>query len=207
MGTVEEPLNGSKGCGGVMRVAPVGLIGNDPFQLGCETAAVTHGHPTGYLAAGALALMINRLVHEEKLGDAVQAALAELRQHKGHEETSNALQHALRATGAGSASPERIEELGQGWVAEEALAIAVYAAIMAGKDFASGLRLAVNHSGDSDSAGAIAGNILGTMLGVEAIPERWLASLELRDEITALADDLLTGYRNDDAWRHRYPGW
>ena len=43
------------------------------------------------------------------------------------------------------------------------------------------------------------------MLGVEAIPARWLDGLELRDEITALADDLLAGFRNGSVWFDRYP--
>ena len=61
--------------------------------------------------------------------------------------------------------------------------------------------------GDSDSTGAIPGNILGTLLGVEAIPPRWLEALELREEITAVADDLQAGYRDTDEWHRRYPGW
>ena len=53
--------NDSKGCGGVMRVAPVGLYEQNPeraFDLACEIAAITHGHPTGCLAAGCLAAII-----------------------------------------------------------------------------------------------------------------------------------------------------
>jgi ADP-ribosylglycohydrolase len=92
-------------------------------------------------------------------------------------------------------------------VAEEALAIGVYCALAAGDDFAAGLRLAVNHGGDSDSTGSIAGNLLGTLLGVQSIPADWLAGLELRREITELADDLLTEFRPDDEWWQRYPGW
>ena len=53
VGEVEKPTNRSKGCGGVMRAAPAGLTGlHDPFELGAAAAAVTHGHPTGYLTAG-----------------------------------------------------------------------------------------------------------------------------------------------------------
>src|SRR5690606_35899754 len=55
LGTREDPINDSKGCGGVMRVAPVGLMGladEQSYQLGCDLAALTHGHPAGYVAAG-----------------------------------------------------------------------------------------------------------------------------------------------------------
>jgi ADP-ribosylglycohydrolase len=77
----------------------------------------------------------------------------------------------------------------------------------AGEGFARGVLLAVNHSGDSDSAGAITGNLLGLALGVEAIPEHWLGELELRAEIEAMANDLYKQFEDTDAWRQRYPGW
>ncbi len=57
-------------------------------------------------------------------------------------------------------------------------------------DFADGIRLAANHSGDSDSTAAITGNLLGTLLGEAAIGPEWLDGLELRDEIAQVADDL-----------------
>jgi ADP-ribosylglycohydrolase len=50
--------------------------------------------------------------------------------------------------------------------------------------------LAVNHGGDSDSTGSIAGNILGLIHGERGIPTRWLAQLELREVITKVADDV-----------------
>ena len=206
-GTVEQPLNQSKGCGAVMRMAPVGLVANDPFRLGCELAALTHGHPSGFLAAGCFARLIFGLVHGASLVDALAAARTELETHPDHSEVEEALSAAVAAAAIDLPSPEAVERLGMGWVAEEALAIAVYCALVHQDDFAAGVRLAVNHGGDSDSTGAIAGNILGALLGVEAIPACWLEGLELREEITAVADDLLTGYRDADEWRLRYPGW
>jgi ADP-ribosylglycohydrolase len=100
-----------------------------------------------------------------------------------------------------------VARLGEGWVAEEALAIGVYCALAAGEDFAAGVRLAVNHGGDSDSTGAIAGNLLGTALGVSAIPQRWLDKLELRTEIETIADDMLIWISDDRDWWNKYPGW
>jgi len=206
-GTVEGPLNQSKGCGGVMRMAPVGLVANDPFRLGCDLAALTHGHPSGFLAAGCLARLIFGLVRGASLTEALAAARAELVTRPDHAEVEQALAAAVAAAASGPQSAEAVERLGAGWVAEEALAIAVYCSLVHQGDFAAGVRLAVNHGGDSDSTGAIAGNILGTLLGVEAIPAGWLASLELRDEITELADDLQAGFRDTEEWRRRYPGW
>jgi ADP-ribosylglycohydrolase len=193
MGSTEQPPNSSKGCGGVMRVAPVGLAAGigDPFAAACEIAAITHGHPTGFLAAGYQALAIREAAAGTPLSAACQEALEELRRHPDHEECAAAVERAIaRAVNRrGEASPEDVESFGDGWVAEEALAIAVFC-VLAAPDLETGLRLAVNHGGDSDSTGAIAGNLLGAALGDEVIPPRWLAALELREEILRLADEL-----------------
>ena len=57
-GTLEEPINRSKGCGGIMRVAPIGLYFegkrysvSEIDRIGAETAALTHGHELGYIPA------------------------------------------------------------------------------------------------------------------------------------------------------------
>jgi ADP-ribosyl-[dinitrogen reductase] hydrolase len=207
-GSIEEPANDNKGCGGVMRAAPAGLVRHDdPFALGREIAALTHGHPSGYLAAGCLSAIVAGIVAGQGLEEALSAAMAVLARQPRHEECTRALERALAAHRAGPASAETVESLGAGWVAEEALAIGVYCALTAGEDFAAGVRLSVNHGGDSDSTGSIAGNLLGALLGVQSIPAEWLAGLELRREITELADDLLTEFRPDDEWWQRYPGW
>ena len=78
MGSIEEPLNDSKGCGGVMRMAPVGLIVDCPplaFKMGCEFAALTHGHPTGYLAAGCFAAIICSLREGMTLENALETSI------------------------------------------------------------------------------------------------------------------------------------
>lgn len=192
-GTIETPINDSKGCGGVMRVAPVGLAyADDPsfaFELAAGAAAITHGHPSGYLSAGALALMISIIVQGGALPAAIDKAQAELTRHPNHAETSDALAQAVGLAATGAPSAETLERLGGGWVGEEALAIAVYAALSA-DTLEDALILAVNHSGDSDSTGAVAGNLLGALHGPTAIPPRWLDRLELRVEIEAIARDL-----------------
>lgn len=187
MGIIEQPINNSKGCGGVMRVAPAGLIRvEDHFWLGCELAAITHGHPSGYLAAGFLAGLVAAIVAGATLPEAISAIRATLQTYPGHEECLQAVDAARDLAHAALPTPESVERLGAGWVAEEALAIALFCALVAGS-FEEGVITAVNHSGDSDSTGAITGNILGAMLGKGAIPARWLEPLELRDEIEALA--------------------
>ena len=199
-----EPAdNDSKGCGGVMRVAPIGLFGSHgmlpgkagqpgsgAFELAVEAAALTHGHRSGQLPAGLLAAIIELLIHDASLPDAIDAGLALLAGCEQHEETTTIVRLACELARQPSPPSGGIpQELGEGWVAEEALAIALYAALVA-PDLESAVILAVNHDGDSDSTGAIAGNLLGARHGTAAIPQRWLLDLELRDVITDIADDL-----------------
>jgi ADP-ribosylglycohydrolase len=208
LGTVEQPVNKSKGCGGVMRVAPAGLFypTETAFRMGMDFAAITHGHPSGYLASGALSLIISYIIRGDEMESAVRKALEELKKYDHHEECYQALEEAVRLAFSDLEPVEAIHKLGEGWVAEEALAISVYCALKFKHDFKEAIIAAVNHNGDSDSTGAITGNILGAYLGMSAIPNDWLDKVELKEVITQVADDLLTGYQHGQRWRDRYPG-
>ncbi|MEV5967731.1 ADP-ribosylglycohydrolase family protein [Kribbella sp. NPDC051952] len=219
-----DAVNDSKGCGGVMRVAPFGLI-RAPYPIewvfdsAATAAGYTHGHPTGKLASGTLAALIRALCDGAALDDALSTATEFLTQHEGHEETSTALSFARHLAATAPANPVTVERLGGGWVAEEALAIAVYAALACPEpdQFLDALALAVTHSGDSDSTGAICGNILGALHGETALPPELVFTVEGRPVILQLADDLalefaggrrLHGdYGPHTAWTTRYPGW
>ena len=203
-----KPINDSKGCGGVMRAAPAGIVGETverAFELGCQTAAVTHGHPTGWLAAGALAVIVHELLEERSLMAALGEAMRMLETDPRSAECRAALEDAASIARTGRPIPGRLSMLGGGWLAEEALAIGVYAAL-ACPTFEEGVLLAVNHGGDSDSTGSIAGNILGAALGRRAIPKKWLDRLELRDVIETISADLTTGFEETDEWWPKYPG-
>ena len=212
----EHAGNNSKGCGGVMRVAPCAFL-FDAFEVASESARLTHGHPTGYLAAGLFADILNRLWrHNLPLEDATVIALQAHGGKSGMQETRVLVEQVLRLHQNGvRPNPERIAELGGGWVADEALAIALWCALAA-QSLEDGVIMAVNHSGDSDSTGMIAGNLLGLIYGPQAIPERWLEELELREAIIRIAVDLAeipTQYQGkSNAREHRlmkvrYPGW
>ena len=189
-------MNDSKGCGGVMRVAPVGLYGachglapRETFTLGKELAWLTHGHPSGYLTGGVMAVLVQRLIEGGGLEEGLTLSLALLADEDGHQETLDALQQAWRLAGTATPYPEAIATLGEGWVAEEALAMAIYCTLVA-NDLRHGVVLAVNHDGDSDSTGAIAGNLLGAIHGEEAIPAPWLDTLELHEVIARMGEAL-----------------
>lgn len=208
------PVNpGSKGCGTVMRSAPFGFTdrgARHSFEAAARCAQITHGHPTGYYAAGAFAAMISFLVDGESLRDAVLRGMDLLARYPGHEETTAALHKAVELAAGGAATPAKVESLGGGWVAEEALAIAVYAALARTEDegvrspVEAALLLSVNHSGDSDSTGAVCGNLLGAHYGDALLPPQWLTRIEGRAVIAAVADDLASEVRPD---RHMLDGF
>lgn len=233
MGTLAEPVNpNSKGCGTVMRSAPFGLIPTpwyrlkNAFDFAVECAVLTHGHPTGYLAAGAFAAIVRQLIDDVPLPEAVEGALVLLAEYENHEETTAALRKAVALAGSGRLpSPEVVHELGGAWIAEEALAIGVYCALVhpSPGEMRQALLLAVNHSGDSDSTGSVCGNLLGRKgwwsgvgRGETALPADWVAEVEGRGTILELADDfameftqdsqLHGDYRPHTQWTTRYPG-
>lgn len=189
----EPARNGSKGCGAVMRMAPVGLYcyraGDAAFELGCELGALTHGHPTGYIAAGAFAQLIFELCRGISLKEALASTITFLKEVPNHQETLYSLQRAQDLAAIGYPSVQAISKIGQGWVAEEALAIGVYCALVS-RSFREGVLLAVNHDGDSDSTAAIAGNLLGVMMGIAEIPTELLEPLELKETILEIARHL-----------------
>ena len=196
--------NESKGCGGVMRVAPIGMyysslsrranahrsqLLRDAFDLGCQAAAITHGNPTGQLAAGVFASIIMELLGGAGLSQAIEAVMPLLLEKSSHDETVTAIRAACQSAADRPNDPQVLALLGEGWNAEEALAIALYCALSAA-DFRSGVELAVNHSGDSDSTGSMTGQLLGAGHGQHAIPATWLEPLELRTVIASIADNL-----------------
>jgi ADP-ribosylglycohydrolase len=204
-GSVSDPVNQSKGCAGVMRVAPIGLVSADPFGLSCEVAALTHGGPASYLAAGAFALMLSKLARGSDLAGAAAAAVSRLDGRPEGQQVSQALTAALRSAAERPGDLQALTALGEGWVADEALAMALYCALSAGS-FRSGVLLAANHGGDSDSTAAICGNLLGADLGLAAIDAGLLDDLEGRAVIEEMADDLydvfVAGHQPD---RVKYP--
>ena len=221
---ISHPQNHSKGCGAVMRVAPLGVSRYTAVPIealdreGAELAAITHGHSLGYMPAAVLTHILHRIVYPERTQtllqivcearDTVRALFAG---DKHLDELTARIDLAIRL--ADNAEPDlaNIHRLGEGWVAEETLAIAIYCALRHADDFSAGIIAAVNHCGDSDSTGAVTGNILGALLGYDAIDKVWTRDLELRDVILELADDLdrrrecLQDRRNIDRdWAQKY---
>jgi len=198
MGTIKEKINDSKGCGGVMRTAPAGLafLSDRAFQEGAEFAAITHGHPSGYLTAGFLSGMISYIIEGKTLAEAIDLCIGQLIRYEGYSETLEKIELAQKLFINQTPPEEAIHTIGEGWIGEEALAISLYCSLKFSDNFKRGTLAAVNHSGDSDSTGSMTGAILGTLLGVESIPRPWVQKVEESGRITKIANDLFSLFQS-----------
>ena len=214
--------NNSKGCGTVMRAAPYGLSVNyDPmYSRGDDTyvvdrmaradAELTHGHPAAREASVLLASLIWEIVqYRQQRCGSLEEAVYHCCQGGSKALLKKAVDLALNHN---VSDLDGIHQLGEGWVGDEALAIAVFCAVRYQNDFAAGIRAAVNHKGDSDSTGAICGNILGAWLGEEAVEKAFdLKQLELSEVTKTIADDLFLSAQKlipepgkDREWDRKY---
>ena len=213
VGSPQNPVSSSRGSSAVMRAVPAALWSADPaevFGVGVRTAALTHGAPGAYLSAGALGCVVSRLVAGEDLPTAVERAREQLRRHEGHEEVDERIAAALRLADGGAADPATVEStLGSGWLAPDALAIGLHAALAAKGDFDLALALAVNHSGNSATTGAVCGSVVAASLGAKELPEHWLRELELREVVERLVHDAGMEFGAEPPeeadWVQRYP--
>jgi len=210
--------NNSKGCGGIMRIAPIPLYaasGNrmtieEADRLAGDAAEITHHHPLGIIPAALMAHIIYRLALDEapirsKFEQYVREGMQQMRTlYAGQERYLDQMEQLINAAFTLSQTETddvtNITQLGGGWVAEETLAIALYCTHRyypadlspeaLSTSFEHAIIASVNHGGDSDSTGAVTGNILGTITGYEVIPQFYKTNLEHHDAILKLADDI-----------------
>lgn len=208
MGTTTNKINTSKGCGGVMRVAPFGLLykninPNAVSIEAAEAAAITHGHDLGYIPAALLAYIIQTIMNnidtnlDLSLKIIIEESLEYITSHYNNSKHikyfNELISKAIYLSSKNNKAIDDIKQLGEGWVGEEAIAIAIYSVLKA-KSFEEALIIAVNHSGDSDSTGSIAGNIAGAWYGYNRIPVKFKDHLELKNTMKEIAEDLCDGH-------------
>ena len=191
--------NKSKGCGGVMRVAPMALLlagywcrNDHPYSVsrmdeaGAEVAAVTHKHPLGFLPAALLTHLLYQVIRREVT--AVREGITELALEcvealdkiyvgayaKEKRALAELTRLAVSLATNDQSDAKNIRRLGEGWTGDEAWAIALYCAVRHIDSVEQAIIAAVNHDGDSDSTGAICGHIMGAVYGYEAIKRQRL---------------------------------
>ena len=223
----EKVQNNSKGCGGIMRVAPMALLDagyasrnensysiEELAEAGGEIAEATHKHPLGFLPASLLTVLLYKVIPmtAKQVQEEIDSIVADTvnildRIYKGKYDADKRYlkeltMKAVQLAHSDISDADAIRQLGEGWVAEETWAIALYCAIRHIDSVEDAIIASVNHDGDSDSTGSVCGNIMGAIYGYEHIKERNIFCpegkkledvLELSEIILALADDLSTG--------------
>lgn len=211
----EATQAGSKGCGANMRVTPVGLldVDADTFAgLAQLQAGLTHGHPTGLAASELTAYAVRVLrdgVTPAQLPDVLVGYargqrrvyrhdwLGDLWQRpgvtdptgfiaRGWDECLAALTRLTDALTAPDDGGDPCRLTGEGWVAEEALATALFCAVRYADDPVTALARAATTGGDSDSIAALAGAFLGAAYGMAAWPADWAVRIEYADQLATL---------------------
>lgn len=211
-----EVDNNSKGCGGVMRIAPIGIYyaahkeqfkmhnAKCTMDLVAKTAAgaanITHKHAMSDYSSALAALIIYRCILEEETmsrsrlraitEECLHIAIGITTQNHDSGRFVELMKEAMDLAESDISDFDAIRQLGEGWVAEETIAIALFSVMRHIDSFERCVVCAVNHDGDSDSTGAVAGNIIGAILGYDAIPDKYKKNLEIAEVILSVADDL-----------------
>jgi ADP-ribosylglycohydrolase len=187
----EAGIASSKGCGSATRVAPIGfLYHDDPEKLRRVAEAsslLTHRHPAAVAAsiaaAYAVALALAGIPTTEYLPRIAQFV-------DGISEEFDQALRRIGHVGAWGDEERALAHIGEGWIGDEAVAMALYCVLRYPNDYAACVRRAANITGDSDSVACIAGGIMGARLGMSALPVDWLQRLENYDGLVDLADRL-----------------
>lgn len=174
------------GNGPLMKLAPIAMAyamrPNDAMEYAALSARTTHGAPQAADAARYFAALLVGALHG--------APVEDLLFNPPYEPALDDLHLEVRTVADGSylrREPPRIR--GGGYVVH-ALEAALWA-VATTTTFADAVLAAVNLGDDADTTAAIAGQLAGAIYGVESIPSRWRLRLVMRDEIMAVADELM----------------
>lgn len=178
----------SKGCGSAMRVAPIAcLYQHDERRLRAVAEAsglITHGHSAAVAASIAAAYAVKLALDGVPVPEYLPRIMTFVAGIS--DEFDQAIYHIGHA-GAWVDEEAALHHIGEGWVGEEAVALALYCVIRYPNDYVGCMRRAANTNGDSDSIACIAGGIMGARLGLGAIPQDWRDRCENREYLTDLA--------------------
>lgn len=221
MGFPERGPNKYNTPGSLTAAIAVGMFYNPqrltPLQVGELTVQIvklTHGDPTAFLSAAVLSYAITGILMEPDMpleaqfSSAISAVDHQFREAFSEVYTvTETLRSVLDRATAAEPMSQVMESL-QCYSAMNCVAGAIYAAIANQHDFDTAMITAVNHSGYSSAVAGITGAILGAKMGLAALPDFYLESLEPVKALCVLADDMVSGTPIkglfDDDWDQKY---
>jgi ADP-ribosylglycohydrolase len=180
-----------KGCGSAMRASPIGyLYQNHPGKLkevAHASGTCTHGHPAADAASIGVAYLVKLALDGLTMERMIPELLAFTKGISG--EWDEAILKVEKCL-AREDEEKALAYLGEGWVGEEAVALALYCFLRYPEDYRKTVVRGANTNGDSDSIACIAGSISGAYLGIGAIPEGWTQEIERSVYLADLAGRL-----------------
>ncbi len=160
-----------------------------------DSSLITHGHPCA-LAGGVATAYLVSLALDRSDPDGMPAALLGLVGGECAKFDARIEQVQMLARCGDPQDPCRA--LGQGWVAEEAVALALYCFLRSPDEYRATVVTAANIEGDSDSVACIAGAISGAYNSEAAIPRPWIQLIEDSSYLGEVGTQLY------DAWARRH---
>ena len=185
----ESGIAHSKGCGSAMRVATIGyLYQHDEAKLrevAHMSGIITHGHPAAIAASVAGAYLVKLALDDVPPEKYLPRMLVFCDGISTEFDTAVIkVDSALKMDNEEAA----LRFLGEGWVGDEAIALALYCVLRYPNNYVAAVRRGANTDGDSDSIACIAGGILGARLGLDAIPLDWRNRCENKTYLVDLAE-------------------
>ena len=187
----ESGVADSKGCGSAMRVAPIGYVyQHDPDKLKLVARAsgiCTHGHRTAIAASIGAAYLVKLALDGIGPGRMIPETLSFAAGIS--REFDTALSKVSECIDWPN-EEDALKYLGEGWIGEEAVALALYCFLRHPNDYKAAVLRGANTNGDSDSIACIAGSISGAYNGIDAIPNEWIKRIEKSEFLNDLATRL-----------------
>ncbi|MBN1546544.1 MAG: ADP-ribosylglycohydrolase family protein [Syntrophaceae bacterium] len=187
----ESGVTDSKGCGSAMRVAPIGYVyQHDPDKLKLVARAsgiCTHGHRTAIAASIGAAYLVKLALdgtYPVRMIPETLSFTAGISR-----EFDTALSKVSECLNWPN-EEDGLKYLGEGWIGEEAVALALYCFLRYPDDYKAAVLRGANTNGDSDSIACIAGSISGAYNGIDAIPNEWIKRIEKSEFLNDLATRL-----------------
>ena len=180
----QRPEGSNAGNGSVMRCAPHALaFTDDPDTLATvsrQSSAITHYDPRCTYGCAVLNLTIAGYLRGED--DPLSSALDRV-----EGDAPDELVETLRLV------PDLVDDghLESSGYVVHTLQTALYDAITA-DSAEEAIDTAVNRGDDTDTVGAVTGALAGARFGVDALPDRWLDTVEYREDLELLSRALVS---------------
>jgi ADP-ribosylglycohydrolase/protein-tyrosine phosphatase len=195
--TLHDPPNDERTPGALVAAAPAALASRDvtgAFDLGRALAAMTHGNPSGYLAAAAAAALVFQLLRDTPPDAALEVVLQRLRRERYAEPVMLALERARVALQRSTPDRRELEVFAPGAHAEEVLGLAAACAFNVGSAnpgaALGALVRATSFTRSTEAVATLTGQLIGAHHGTHGWPGAWLDAVDRASLVRRAAVDL-----------------